>query len=409
MSDGEKNEASEHARSLAQSPGDIGAFLDVAVALLEIDKDAGCSALRSLSASANTTGQVATAVLAAILLRQAGAEEDAMSVLCEIADAHCLGSKKIDPDAKPQPLAPPASGDTNDYDSGGDPVEYGLAAVEKAAAFFSSRAPETFAPTPLISEMEPEEFFDLAQVIRVKEFSIGADVVVEGDSAEKLFWVARGTVDISRGGTKVGTLRTGAFFGEIALVGGTVRTATVSAASPLWVLEVDRKSVEELAQQQQNVARTLVLYARSRLLSTIMGTSELFKRLTEKERRQVRRKFETRVFEADETIVKKGVETDCLYVLISGRCEVRDGASVIATLTIGDAIGEMSLLSQGPASADVVATESSVMLALPRTRFDEVVLEHPQLLAEVYKLLRDRSQANNEADVVYDASDLVIS
>ena len=82
---------------------------------------------------------------------------------------------------------------------------------------------------------------------------------------------------------------------------------------------------------------------------------------------------------------------------------------MIATLTIGDAIGEMSLLSQGPASADVVATESSVMLALPRTRFDEVVLEHPQLLAEVYKLLRDRSQANNEADVVYDASDLVIS
>jgi CRP-like cAMP-binding protein len=76
-------------------------------------------------------------------------------------------------------------------------------------------------------------------------------------------------------------------------------------------------------------------------------------------------------------------------------------------LLVGDAVGEMSLIKRQPATADVVATDSSVLLALGREQFDTVAVNHPGLLAEVYKLLVTREKENRDA-IVHDASELII-
>jgi CRP-like cAMP-binding protein len=95
-----------------------------------------------------------------------------------------------------------------------------------------------------------------------------------------------------------------------------------------------------------------------------------------------------------------------LYVVASGRCEVRSGGDMVANLTVGDGFGEISLLQRRPAVADVVAAEPTVTLSLARASFDDVAVKHPELLAEVYRLLLERERDNQA--LYHDASDLVI-
>jgi len=124
------------------------------------------------------------------------------------------------------------------------------------------------------------------------------------------------------------------------------------------------------------------------------------------ERQKLLPLFETRLFEAGDSIVKRGDLNQSLYVVASGRCQVKDGDKVVSDLHVGDGIGELALLARQPATFDVIALERTVALSLTREKFDEVAVNHPGLLAEVYKLLVQRESANQA--LVHDASELVV-
>ncbi|HUH03207.1 MAG TPA: cyclic nucleotide-binding domain-containing protein, partial [Kofleriaceae bacterium] len=228
-----------------------------------------------------------------------------------------------------------------------------------------------------------------------------------GQPARALFWIARGAVQVTRGEHQLGELRSGAFFGEIALVGGTTRTAAVTCLEESWLLEIPAADVEKLAARQPKLAKVLAEYARARLLANVMRTSELFLRLDEGERKELLTRFTTRMIEPGGMLIERGVPNDTLFVLVSGQAEVRDGKTHLATLTPGDGVGEMSLLSRRPAVADVIATDAVAVLTISRADFDQVAVKHPGLLAEVYRLKVEREHANTDA-LIHDAEDLIV-
>jgi len=235
----------------------------------------------------------------------------------------------------------------------------------------------------------------------------GAIVIETGAPADSLYWIARGAVSVTRGDHTLGELRSNAFFGEIALLAGTTRTARVTCTEPCWLLEIPATALEQMAARAPRLARVLASHARARLLANVMKTSELFSRLSEDERRELLPRFETRFFQAGDKIVTHGSDNACLFVVVSGQVEVRTGDQVLARLGLGEGLGEMSLLSRQPATADVVAIEATSVLALEREQFDDIALKHPGLLAEVYKLLVTRDRQNRDA-IVHDASDLIV-
>jgi len=138
----------------------------------------------------------------------------------------------------------------------------------------------------------------------------------------------------------------------------------------------------------------------------VMRTSELFSRLAEEDKSELLGCFETVMVPAGDRFIAAGHDNDHLWVVVTGQCEVRVGDQVIATLGPGDGVGEISLLEKKPASKDVVATRPTALLRLARDEFDRIAVKYPELLAEVYKLLVEREEANQK--LVLDANDLVV-
>jgi cyclic nucleotide-binding protein len=82
-------------------------------------------------------------------------------------------------------------------------------------------------------------------------------------------------------------------------------------------------------------------------------------------------------------VVRKGDHGDAMYLVLEGElraCVLIDGKeTTLSTLAVGDCFGEVSLLDQGPRSADVVANEPSTLLKLSAASFTRLLREAPAL------------------------------
>lgn len=74
----------------------------------------------------------------------------------------------------------------------------------------------------------------------------GATVIAEGTKGREFFVLVDGSVEVRRDGRKLNVLGPGSFFGEIALVSDTPRTATVAATTPVRLLVITGQSFRRL-------------------------------------------------------------------------------------------------------------------------------------------------------------------
>jgi len=102
-------------------------------------------------------------------------------------------------------------------------------------------------------------------------------------------------------------------------------------------------------------------------------------------------------FRAGQHMVTQGQVGNGLYMLVSGRAEVRRGDEVVAVLEPMAVFGELAVLDQEPRDATVVALEPVTALALASWDLIAELEEDPQLalnllreLAGRIRLLEDR-------------------
>jgi len=83
--------------------------------------------------------------------------------------------------------------------------------------------------------LTPIELTHIAEHMTKRHYMPGDMVIREGDAGHELFLVSDGAVRVERSGGEVARLGPGEFFGELALMSGAPRNATVVAADPLEV------------------------------------------------------------------------------------------------------------------------------------------------------------------------------
>ena len=121
------------------------------------------------------------------------------------------------------------------------------------------------AAVPLFASLSEAELAEVAALFEVKDVRAGVRLVGEGTTGHSFFLIQDGEVSVSADGAEVATLGTGAFFGEVALLAGGRRTATVTTTAPTRVLVLFGNDLARLRTRHPGVAAEIDAAMRARL------------------------------------------------------------------------------------------------------------------------------------------------
>ena len=131
-----------------------------------------------------------------------------------------------------------------------------------------------------------------------------------------------------------------------------------------------------------------------------LGTIELFQDLDPSQLKRVKEKITLRSFNKGVTVFLEGQETDGIYIIVSGHVKVymlhTDGREkILALLTRGDVLGEVTLFGSDLRSAAVETLENSVFYVIKKEDFKTLILEIPQLAMRIIEMLSLRLRQTN--------------
>jgi CRP-like cAMP-binding protein len=255
---------------------------------------------------------------------------------------------------------------------------------------------------PIFSDLSRDAFLALTREMVLHRAGPGAVVLHEGDPGASFFVVATGRLAVSKRDDRgeavtLAHLGEGDFFGEMALLSGAPRAASVTAEEETELLELRADALLALAREHPEVAASLRRFYRQRLLANALAVSPVFRPFGRDDRKLLMAQFRARPVSAGETVIREGDPSDGLYVILDGAVDVlkRKGPEtvVVGRLREGDLFGEMSCLRKSPAAATVVARRGGTLLRLPRAAFDALVAGYPQVLELVSELTEERAES----------------
>lgn len=100
--------------------------------------------------------------------------------------------------------------------------------------------------TPLSKHMDYVQQSHIAAICEIEKFNAGQTVIKEGDDGDRMYIVAKGKLGIESKGKQLKECNPGEFFGEIALVQKSKRTATAIAKTDSFLLSLSRADLEEV-------------------------------------------------------------------------------------------------------------------------------------------------------------------
>ncbi|KAI6229239.1 CAMP-dependent protein kinase regulatory subunit [Aphelenchoides besseyi] len=198
------------------------------------------------------------------------------------------------------------------------------------------------------------------------------DAMFPGEDGDNFYVIDSGAVDVFVNGQYCLTINEGGSFGELALIYGTPRAATVVAKSDvvkLWA--IDRLTYRAIL--MGSTMRKRKLY--DEFLSKVQILSDLDKW----ERANVADALERCDFEPGTHVVEQGQPGDEFFIIVDGQAQVLQKRSdeapfeIVGNLEPSDYFGEIALLLDRPRAATVVAKTPLKCVKLDRARFERVM------------------------------------
>lgn len=118
---------------------------------------------------------------------------------------------------------------------------------------------DALAQVPLFSGLTPRELEMVDKVSKEIHRSEGTDIVREGEDGIGFHLILSGTAQVTRGGKVLRELGPGDYFGEIALIDGGKRSATVTATSDLTLASLSHWEFMPLVRENPDLAAKLLV------------------------------------------------------------------------------------------------------------------------------------------------------
>jgi CRP-like cAMP-binding protein len=391
-------------RILAALPLDYETRLAIADVLVEAGQtDAAAEVYRSVAIHNVRAGHPLPAIVAAYALGKLGQPVDDIFAL--LVKTYASGSPLLARFAvRTAPVDPSTVLEVGDIGHTGS-LAHVMEQARKTALDLSVFVgyQEQYHPLPFLSELGPESLAAVLRSLTVLRLTDGQLVVRQGDAGDTLFLVADGElrvfVNTPAGDKDVARLFENTLFGEMALITGQPRTASVAAAGDADVIGVSRAALALVIAKLPTIRAALDQFSRERLIKNLLQTSPLFVPFTKSQQGELLRRFEGHEVEAGTELIHEGERGRGLFLVLAGEVEVVARADTpeavsLARLKPGDIFGEMSLVTDQPTSATVRATMRSSVLFLAREYVERLAEAIPQVQAYFEQVALNRARDN---------------
>ena len=391
-------------RILAALPLDYETRFAIADVLVDAGQsDAAAEVYRSVAIHDVRAGHPLPAIVAAYALGKLGQPVDDIFAL--LVKTYASGSPLLARFAvRPAPVDPSTMLEIGDIAHAGSPTHV-IEQARKIALDLSVFAgyQEQYHPLPFLSELGPESLGAVLRSLTVLRLADGQLVVRQGDEGDSLFLVADGElrvfVNTPAGEKDVARLFESTLFGEMALITGQPRTASVAAAGEADVIGVSKAALAHVTARLPAIRAALDGFSRERLIKNLLQTSPLFVPFTKSQQGELLRRFEGHEVEAGTELISEGERGKGLFLVLAGEVEVVARADTpeavpLARLKPGDIFGEMSLVTDQPTSATVRATVGSTVLFLRREYVERLAEAIPQVQAYFEQVALNRARDN---------------
>ena len=233
------------------------------------------------------------------------------------------------------------------------------------------------------------------------------DVIFQKDDYTNSFiTIIEGEVSVEVENGKSIRLERGQFFGEMSLLSGRRRSATVRASSDCVLLESPRRDIVRLMNTYDRVRRIIDQFFIIRTLRAGLVPDLPFDEVA-----AVAAKAELRTYKAEEVLFAESDEADGLHLIRSGSVSVTrniGGRDIVTTyVAAGNYIGEMALLGQSTRSATVRATVATESIFLSAAVFQQLLLSQTGLRERIQDTMKDRLSENLRMEAAPEAGDLI--
>jgi CRP-like cAMP-binding protein len=228
----------------------------------------------------------------------------------------------------------------------------------------------------------------------------GEVIFKELDYTNTFYSIVAGSVDVELKGNDVGAkpsilnLKAGQYFGEMGLISGRRRTATVRAGADCVLLETPRRTMLKLISSVEDVRKQtdekFVRNAIFNYLGPMLGPDAVDALMAGG--------VELRRFNTNDVIARDGDQADGLYLIRRGSVTVSkviDGKDkILSYVSAGNYVGEMALLNDAPRSATITATVLTEILVLGAEGVKKQIAANPKWRASIEKQVLARTQKN---------------
>jgi CRP-like cAMP-binding protein len=115
------------------------------------------------------------------------------------------------------------------------------------------------------------------------EYQAGERILVEGDHGDRIFFLVRGTIDVTKklhgGEVRLMRLRPGVTFGSMALLTQSPRSADVSAKTAVKCFALTEQGFQHLCEHRPQIAIRLLLNISGELADRLAATSRVVQEL----------------------------------------------------------------------------------------------------------------------------------
>jgi CRP-like cAMP-binding protein/thioredoxin reductase len=271
----------------------------------------------------------------------------------------------------------------NDVEPADEPILRGkfknvkITTVSEAVAHIARNVPLLSGLTAL----QLREFLLDSEILRPQEGDI---IFARNDYSNSFYAIVEGGVIVEtptpEGNMLAFQLGVGEFFGELGLISGRRRSATIKAQKRTLIIETPRRSMLKLLASVESVRRTLDTVMMRRAIRQYLSPT-----IREDEVSYLVNTAVIKSYNAGDVLFSEGDPGDGLYLIRRGSVTVSRQIAgkevVLSYVAAGNYVGEMALLSNAPRSATVRAAVPTEVIMLEAQRFIEVML-HTQPCAD---------------------------